>query len=113
MGRIDWLQGLRFRVGSQGKRKRAFQRKKRQQLQSKLSGQPAVEVFEPRILLTTDSLLNQTRPTGNQPVDVETGFADVNASPDAVVLNSDGTLTVASNGDDGTWSSVSRVDLGV
>ena len=79
MGRIDWLQGLRFRVGSQGRRKRAFQRQKRKERQSKLSGHPAVEVFEPRVLLTTDSLLNQTLPTGDQPVDVETEFADVNA----------------------------------
>ena len=113
MGRIDWLRGLRFRNRTRTAEQRTLRRKKRTALQSKLAGHPAVEVFEPRVLLTTDSLLDQPVPTGDQPIDVETGFADLNGSLDAVVLNADGTLTVATNGGDGTWSDVASVDLGL
>ena len=44
---------------------------------------------------------------------VKLGQFDSNTSFDLAILNSDGTLTIATNGDDGTWQSRQTIDLGV
>ena len=104
------LRSLGYKVVRQQKQKR----KRESQI-----AQVQYETLEPRQMLAGDTGLvvqadlDQLFATADNPLVARTGQFDGNASHDVAILSASRQLTVATNGDDGTWQSRQTVDLGV
>jgi RHS repeat-associated protein len=71
------------------------------------------EPLEERILLTLASQPNQPLPVGTNPVALQAGLIDSDNTTDLVVLNADGSLTVALNNGDNYWRNVRSINLNI
>ena len=116
---LSWnktIRNLGFRVI---RRPQSFKVATKTKLRKKEADQQTYGPLEPRQMLAGDTGLaiqadlNQLLDTFDDPIVVRTGQFDNNTSWDAAVLSSSGNLTIATNGDDGTWQNRRTVDLGV
>ena len=116
---LSWnktIRNLGFRVI---RRPQSFKVATKTKLRKKEAEQQSYGPLEPRQMLAGDTGLaiqadlNQLLDTFDDPIVVRTGQFDNNTSWDAAVLSSSGNLTIATNGDDGTWQNRRTVDLGV
>ncbi len=64
-------------------------------------------------MLTLASDPDQPLGTGDGPLAIELGPIDTDATNDLAVLSADGRVTIALNGGDDTWQSVTTTDLGL
>ena len=74
---------------------------------------PQLEQLEPRLMLAISSPPTTPLATGPQPLALQLGPLDANASLDLLALSALGQLTTALNAGDGRWQSAHTADLGL
>lgn len=91
----------------------ALIRKAQRYQRSKQTRASFIEKLEDRHLLAVASPPNQTLTIADDPIAITSGLIDNDPNSDMVALSRTGQLSVALNARDGSWRSVSTIDLGL